>query len=77
MFFGGLKIHEYKEPTVPKVQLSDRCPCSDNVRDDFNRWLAAQFGNRPSIIPRGTVLVFNGSQVFMRPEDVARIGNLT
>jgi hypothetical protein len=62
----GMKIVESPliQP-VQKVKLSRKCPCSDQVRDDFNAWLLGMFGD---YLP---CYIIGGGQIVMHPKHIA------
>jgi hypothetical protein len=38
------EIEDLQPVKEPKIYLSRRCPCSDEVREEFNQWLIQMFG---------------------------------
>lgn len=51
---------------VPRLQLSNKCPCSDVVRDEFNAWLKDMFGTY-------TPLYVIGDKVILSPKHMAML----
>jgi hypothetical protein len=70
----GLDV--YTPPQIPKIQLGDAAPVSDQCRREFNDWLEWTFGYRESLVPKGMAYMF-GNKLVIRPEDLARIQNFT
>jgi hypothetical protein len=69
----GLNIIEVPTTLVPKIKLSDDCPCSDAFRAEFNAWLLEMFGTRDvSFIKPGMAYMFGGN-VMMRHESIVRL----
>jgi hypothetical protein len=70
----GLDV--YTPPQIPKIQLGDAAPVSDQCRREFNAWLVTMFGYRESLLPKGMAYMF-GNKLVIRPEDLVRIQNFT
>ena len=72
----GFDVVEIPPIKTPKFALSDKCPCSDKVREEFNAWLIQEFGyNYDFIIPPNEIIVM-GRNIFCRPETLGIIRNL-
>lgn len=65
--FGMNIIESAHIKPVARVVLSDKCPCSDVVRSDFNAWLAEQFG---TYFP---VYFIGGDTVCVHPSQIAML----
>ena len=73
----GMDVLEYREPQIPKVELSEDCPCSDECRDAFNLWLIDRFGYKDtSILKPGYAYLF-GNTILAHPQDIARFNSIT
>lgn len=71
--FFGMDIVEAKVRVVPKIQLGDAAPVSDETRAEFNDWLVQMFGMRDvSPVQPGMAYMF-GNNIVMRTESIVRI----
>lgn len=70
----GMQIIETTQKPIPKMQLSDDCPVTDDFRKEMNAWLIEFFGYREPIIPLDTIYMA-GNRLIMRPETVVKIQN--
>ena len=69
--FNGLKIQI--SPDLPKMQLSEDCPVSDEFRADINDWMKQFFGYS-NIIEDGQILTTFAEQqqlLIMNPRTYA------
>jgi len=60
---GGVRVVESPlVMPVPKLSISNLCPCSDHVRNDMNAYLLKMFGKREVSyrLPDGTMIVSPG-----------------
>ena len=72
---NGIKVVESSAiQELPKLALSDKCPCSERVRKEFNAWLLEQFG---TYLP---TYALGAGTIVMHPKHVAmlkeRAGNV-
>lgn len=71
----GMQIIETPQKRIPKMQLSEDCPVTDEFRKEINEWMIEFFGYKEeSIIPLDTIYMF-GNSLIMRPETVVKIQN--
>lgn len=61
MMIAGMKVitSPLLEPRA-KLSLSDSCPCSKEVREEFNAWLLKEFGREPAkavVLPTGEIVM--------------------
>ena len=71
----GIDVVVEQPRLVQKLILKDDLPITDKFRAEMNAWLLDMFGTKDvSVIPNGTVYMFNNTMI-MRPEMAVMLTN--
>lgn len=71
----GIDVLVEQPKLVQKLILKDDLPITDKFRAEMNAWLLDMFGTKDvSVIPKGTVYMFNNTMI-IRPEMAVMLTN--